>query len=227
MLARIMRDQRDLLLFRSIKPDLKNHFSAYFVWGLAVTWLAGIGRYWDHPNAETWQYLGLGSVAYVFVLSMLLWLVVLPLRPKRWDYGTVLIFVMFTSLPALLYATPVERFMPLRDAQTANFWFLAIVATWRVALLFKFIHATTGFGLGRSTLTVLLPLALIVTALTALNLEKAVFDIMGGAMKPTSNDAAYEVVWLISVVSVLASPVLVIAYLVAIIRAQPEKPPLP
>jgi hypothetical protein len=49
-------------------------------------------------------------------------------------YERVLTFVTLTAPPALLYAIPVERFMALQDAQITNFWFLAIVALWRVAL---------------------------------------------------------------------------------------------
>ena len=45
-----------------------------------VTWAAGIGRYWDHPSAEYWQYLGAGSISYIFGLSLLLYLIVRPLR---------------------------------------------------------------------------------------------------------------------------------------------------
>jgi hypothetical protein len=41
---------------------------------------------------------------------------------------------------------------------------------------------------------------------------------MGGNRAPTQNDAAYLVLILISVCSVLASPILLIAYLVTVVR---------
>ena len=61
----------------------------------------------------------------MFVLSAFLWLIVAPLRPRNWSFIGVLIFVTLTSLPALLYAIPVEKFMSLENAQTANVIFLA------------------------------------------------------------------------------------------------------
>ena len=56
----------------------------------------------------------------------------------------MLIFVTLTSLPALLYAIPVEKFMALEYAQTANVLFLAVVASWRVALLIVFLKRAAG-----------------------------------------------------------------------------------
>src|SRR5262245_65218512 len=119
-IGKILADQRDLLLFRSFRSDLENHWQAYLAWGLFTTWLVGVGRYWDHPSAALWQYLGLGSLAYVFILALVLWAIALPLRPANWSYRGVLIFVTLTSLPALLYAIPVEMVLPLHAAQTAN-----------------------------------------------------------------------------------------------------------
>jgi hypothetical protein len=58
----------------------------------------------------------------------------------------------------------------------------------------------------------LLPLTLIVAALTALNLEHAVFNIMSGNREATPNDGAYFVVLLLSLISVFAVPVLLVAY---------------
>jgi hypothetical protein len=187
-----------------------------------VTWLAGLGRYWDHPNAEPWQYAGLGSVAYVLILALILWAVIAPLYPRNWSYPVVLIFVMLTSLPAVLYAIPVEKFLSPDAAQSANVIFLAIVASWRVALLFVFLRRAAGLALGRAVIATLLPLAGIVTILAVLNLEKAVFEIMGGGRASTANDAAYMILLLITVVSVIASPFLLIAYFTAAHYARAE-----
>jgi len=211
-LAKILQDQRDLLLFRLCRPALAQHWPAYLAFGLFVTWLAGIGRYWDHPNANWWQYAGLGSVTYVFVLAAFLWLIVWPLRPRNWSFTSVLIFITLTSLPALLYAIPVEMFMSLPNAQTANVIFLAVVASWRVALLVVFLKRAAGLSNTAVVVAALLPLTVIVTALVALNLEKAVFEIMGGNRQQTQNDAAYMILTLISVLSVLLSPIMLLIY---------------
>jgi hypothetical protein len=222
-LGKILQDQRDLLLFRPFKPALKDHWVAYLAWGLFVTWLAGMGRYWDHPNANWWQYAGLGSVAYVFVLAAFLWLIVAPLRPRNWSFIGVLIFVTLTSLPAVLYAIPVEKFMSLESAQAANVIFLAIVASWRVALLIVFLKRAAGLTATGVWVASLLPLTVIVTALAALNLEKAVFEIMGGNMQQTQNDAAYFILLVITVLSVILSPIMLIIYCVLVYRAWKAK----
>src|SRR3712207_7552248 len=48
--------------------------SSDLAFGLACTWLVGVGRYWDNPRASLLQHLGVGSVVYVFALALLLWL---------------------------------------------------------------------------------------------------------------------------------------------------------
>jgi hypothetical protein len=217
---KILADQRDLLLFRPFRPPLAEHWPAYLAWGLFTAWLVGIGRYWDHPSAALWQYLGLGSLAYVFILALILWAVVAPLRPANWSYLGVLIFVALTSLPALLYAIPVEKFMSLRNAQNMNVLFLAVIAVWRVSLLMTFLRRAAKLTPPAAAIAGLLPIALIVTTLVALNLEQAVFDIMGGNREPTQNDVAYFILILISAVSVLASPFLLIIYLVLVYQAR-------
>jgi hypothetical protein len=65
----------------------------------------------------------------------------------------------------------------------------------------------------------LLPLTLIVAALAALNLERAVFDIMGGVRETTSADSAYFVLMALTFVSLYVCPVLLVVYAVlAILR---------
>ena len=202
-----------LLTFRETRIDLSRHQTAFLVFAVIATWFAGIGRYWDHPNAYWWQYAGLGSVAYIAVLSLLLWLLILPLQPKHWSYLNVLIFVGLTAPPAWLYAVPVERFMPLELATTLNMLFLLIVAVWRVALYGLFLRRAADLSGLTWVVALFLPLVLIVTALAMLNLEQAVFEIMGGLdTQATSSDKAYLVVIFLSMVSFVAAPVLFVAY---------------
>lgn len=173
-----------------------------------------MGRYWDNPRAHLWQSLGLGSVAYVFCLALIIWLLLLPLKPKHWSYRNVLVFITLTSPPALLYAIPVERFMPLPAAQSVNAWFLAAVAAWRVALLVVFLRQVARLTGTAIVVAALLPLVVIVVALTALNLEHVVFELMSG-IRPedrSANDRSYEVVLMIAYFSVHAAPFLLAAY---------------
>jgi hypothetical protein len=213
LLRQILLDNLRLLSFRAPSATLAQRPWAYLVYALLVTWLVGIGRYWDHPDALGWQYLGLGSVAYVFILALILWLFVWPLRPRRWTYQNVLLFVCLTSPPALLYAIPVERFMALGLAQSVNAWFLAIVASWRVGLLYWFLRRLAGLRADFAIVACLLPLTLILVTLAMLDLEHTAFQIMAGMDRAqTANDTAHGIVTMIAMLAMLASPVLVIAY---------------
>ena len=212
-LKKVGGDILKLLFFKPLRLDT-SIFNWYLATGIFITWLCGVGRYWDNPRAEIWQYAGLGSVAYIFILALVLWGVIAPLKPRNWTYANILLFVSLTSPPALLYAIPVERFMPLDSAQTANVWFLAIVAIWRVVLLYRFLTAVAGLSGTTVLIATLLPLTLIVSALTALNLEHAVFEIMAGLSEQnkSQNDDAYFVLVLITGFSVVASPILLLMY---------------
>ncbi len=212
-LMKILSDECRLLTFRPIKLD-SSILNSYLIFGIVFTWLCGIGRYWDNPKAELWQYLGLGSVAYIFILALILWSIILPLRPKNWSYKNVLIFVSLTAPPAILYAIPVEQFLTLESAQRANVWFLAVVAIWRVALLLNYLYRVADLSGLKVIVATLLPLTLIVTLLTILNLEHVVFKIMAGLEdhERSANDSAYMILLLITTFSVMASPILLGAY---------------
>jgi hypothetical protein len=163
---------------------------------------------------------GVGSVVYVFVLGALLWAIVLPLKPRRWEYLQVVTFVALTAPPALLYAIPVERWMSLEAAITTNAWFLAAVAAWRLGLLVLILRRHAALAWPATIVGTLLPMALIVATLAALNLEKAVFEIMGGLRQPTANDGAYAIVVLLTFLSFYAAVPLLIAYLFIARRAR-------
>jgi hypothetical protein len=127
-----------LLTFRSTAEELDGLDLRFMGVGLLGTWFVGIGRYWDSPTASAAQKTGLGSVVYVFVLSAILWIVALPLRPHEWRYPRLLTFITLTSFPAALYALPVERWVGVSAAIVANIWFLSLVAIYRVALYLFF-----------------------------------------------------------------------------------------
>jgi len=220
-LKKIATDELKFLLFIPIQLD-RSILNWYLAFGICFSWLCGIGRYWDNPRAELWQYLGLGSVAYIFSLALILWLLIYPLKPQHWSYKSVLLFVSMTSPPAILYAIPVERFMELGAAQTANVWFLAVVATWRVALLVRYLSTVAGLSGGAIVIATLLPLTLIVSSLTALNLEHVVFKIMAGLEdhEKSANDMAYGILFLITYFSVFTFPLLLVWYLVLIFKAR-------
>lgn len=224
-IVNMLRTQFAFLLFRPIRISVQKDFWRWFGFVLLVTWITGIGRYWDHPSAEYWQYAGLGSVAYILCLSLLLYLVVWPLRPANWSYRGVLIFVGLTALPAVLYAIPVERIVDLKTAQSINAWFLGVVAVWRVALLIRYLKVTADLHWFLVVTVSVLLLSGIVFTLSLLNLEHVVFDLMAGIREENAspNDAAYLVVLSLAFFSVWAFPVALVLYLGAVVHRQKWK----
>lgn len=213
-----------VLFFRASREDLAALGNRHLALGLACVWLVGMGRYWDHPKAHALQYAGVGSVIYVFALSLLLWLIALPLKPRDWTYRRTLTFVALTSPPAALYAIPVERFLDLPTARAVNAWFLAVVAAWRVALYAFYLRRWGGLDVLRLLSALLLPLMLVVTVLTMLNLERAVFEIMASAPTPgTAHDGAYGVLIALTLASVYGILPVLVLYMVGIGTAR--RPP--
>ncbi|RIV21510.1 hypothetical protein DYU11_19095 [Fibrisoma montanum] len=219
MLETVLR----LLTFRITRDELLNLTRKHFIAGLIGTWLVGIGRYWDDAGASLLQHTGLGSVIYIFLLSLFIWLIVKPLRVDNWHYGTVLTFISLTSFPAIFYAIPVEQFTPLATANRINVWFLAIVAAWRLGLLFYFLRVFTWLGVNYIITITLMPICLIISTLTVLNLQRAVFDIMGGLRNATPHDGAYAVLVALTVVSAVLTLPLLLVYCVAIIRRSEQR----
>ncbi|MBK8465585.1 MAG: hypothetical protein IPL32_07110 [Chloracidobacterium sp.] len=214
ILIDVFRTSGKLLTFQLSKEEYEQLGLRHLVFGLACTLVVGIGRWWDDPGANLLQHLGLGSVIYIFVLTGILLFIAAPLNPENWTYKPVLTFVSLTSPPALLYAIPVERFADLSIARSLNVWFLAIVATWRLALLLFYFKQAAGLSIFASIVVTLLPVIAIVTTLTALNLERAVFDIMGGLRESgTSNDEAYGVLFGLTFFSMLLLVPTFICYL--------------
>jgi len=205
-----------LLTFRLTRDEMLQFNRKHFIAGLIGTWIVGMGRYWDDSGASLLQHLGVGSVIYIFVLAALIWLVVKPFKIENWNYFTVLTFISLTSFPAIFYAIPVERFVTIETANSINAWFLAIVAMWRLCLLYYFLSRYTRLNAGNVLTATLMPICLIITTLTALNLHRVVFDLMGGRTETTPHDSAYNVLIFLTFFSVLLILPLLIAYGVGI-----------
>ena len=201
-----------LLTFKLTREEMLSFTPSLFIVGLIGTWIVGIGRYWDDPGAKLLQHLGLGSVIYIFVLALFIWLIVKPFKVEDWTYFRVLTFISLTSFPAIFYAIPVERYFDLATANTMNVWFLAIVAAWRLALLFFFLSRFTRLHISTIMVITFLPMALIVSSLTFLNLQRVVFNVMGGLRTPNAHDAAYTVLIFLTMISTILVIPLLIAY---------------
>jgi hypothetical protein len=216
--SEVIKTTARLLTFRASETELASLGLKHLLFGLVCTWIVGIGRYWDNPRVGLLQHLGIGSVVYIFALALLLWLIAWPLKPKHWSYFNVVTFVALVSPPAVLYAIPVEMFFSLETANSINGWFLAIVAMWRVALLVYVLHVLARLDVFSVFAAAFLPLTLVVVALSALNLEKAVFSIMGGITEHTPNDDAFAILSMLSLISILLFVPLLLLYMVLVIR---------
>jgi hypothetical protein len=210
------------LTFRLSREEYLALDKGHLGFALACTWIVGIGRWWDDPKAGLLQHSGLGSVVYACVLAAVLWLIVLPLEPRDWTYARVLTLVAMTAPPGILYAIPVERFFDMSTAGQLNLWFLALVAAWRVALLIHFLIRFPLIGWVQALLCALFPITAIVTALSALNLHRVVFNIMGtiGDANRTAHDAAYGVLFTLMVLSWLLLPLTISGYLTVVAIAR-------
>jgi len=224
--SNIFRTVARLLTFRLTQKEFLELGGRHLAFGLVCAWLAGMGRYWDDPGAHLLQRLGVGSVIYVFALSLFLWLLIWPLRPQNWSYRNAVTFVSLVAPPAILYAIPVERWFTLSAATNINILFLAVVATWRVALLVFYLRRYACLEPLAVGIAAILPLTVIVVTLTMLNLERAVFEVMAGIGRdpdPTANDGAYAVLILLSALSYLAFLPLLMGYVALVIVALRKK----
>jgi len=82
MLAPVVR----MLTFRASSDELHALDRRHLALGLLLTRLVGMGRWWEHPRTGLFQHLGIGSILYVFALSLFLWLILWPMAPPHWTY---------------------------------------------------------------------------------------------------------------------------------------------
>ena len=224
-ISRLLSDALRVLTFRVRAEDVARFGAAHLAFGLVCTWLVGMGRYWDNPRVGWAQHLGLGSVAYVFALAGLLWLVLLPLRPAERSYPRLLTYVTLTAPPAALYAIPIERWLDLDAARSVNLGFLAAVALWRLAMYGVYVRRVARLGALGVVVATFLPVVAIVWTLTLLNLERAVFEVMAGIRaERTAADEAYVALIALSVLAFYALPVLALLYLVECWRVRRRAP---
>jgi hypothetical protein len=212
-----------LLTFRLTREEMLQFNKKHFILGLIGTWIVGIGRYWDDSGASLLQHLGLGSVIYIFVMALLVWAILLPFKVPNWNYFMVLTFIGLTSFPAIFYAIPVEKFLSIETANTINVWFLAIVAAWRLALFYYFLKHFTRLGKFNILTVTLMPICIVISILTLLNLHRVVFNIMGGVRNPTPHDGSYAVLMVLTGLSLILSIPLLTSYGMAIYNSRKER----
>lgn len=211
MLGTILADYVRFVRFMSLKGDVRMHRNIYLLVGFAITWIVGFGRTWDFPDAPFWIRTGLTSIVYALALAGFIWLIGLALKPARWSYLNVLLMVLMTALPGIIYAIPVERFMVPDAARTVNMIFLLIVATWRMLLYRRFLDDVAQLPKNEARVAWLLPPTLIVAALGAVGSLNAIARNMGGVRDPLGEIIDGTILW-ITLAAWLALPLLLIAF---------------
>lgn len=219
----VLKTIAHLLAFKLSREEMLQFNRNHFIAGLLGTWIVGMGRYWDDKGASLLQHFGLGSVIYIFVLAAFIWLIIKPFCVENWSYFTVVTFIGLTSFPAILYAIPVEKFVSIRTANTMNVWFLAIVALWRLLLLYYFLKRFTKLSYLNIITVTLMPICLIITTLTVLNLHRVVFQLMGGMRDPNPHEGAYFILILLTGISAFLTIPLLISYGLGIYNDRKKK----
>lgn len=199
--------------FRPLQGDVANKWALYLVVGFVITWIVGFGRTWDFDAAPFWVRTGLTSVIYTLALAFLIWAIGAPLGAQRWSYRNVLLMVLMTAAPGIVYALPVERLMDAEAARATNMLFLLFVATWRMALFFHYLGKVAKLTGWARTVAWLLPPTIIVVPLSAFGALQAIAAGMGGVRDRAEHGAISEIAILVlALVSWLALPILVIAF---------------
>ncbi|QJD58038.1 hypothetical protein HG264_03510 [Pseudomonas sp. gcc21] len=213
-LRRVLADSGRMLTFRQPRGMVRDQWLGYFAFGLGVTLLTGIGRYWNNPRAELWQQLGVGSLLYVATLAVLLRLLLLPFRPRNGSLPELLLFLMMTAPPGLLFLVPVEAFLSLRNAQFVNASLLGFVTLWRVALLVWFMRRVVALSGLAMIVTCLALLVFIAGTLTLLNPEHVAVGLLSGIRtdQQSPNDMSYSLLTLLSFSSLFVVPYLLVGY---------------
>jgi hypothetical protein len=208
------KDLGRFLTFRATAEDYDRFGLPHFVVGFIFTWLVGIARNWDFPTAPLFAQLGLASIAYIFFMSGILFIVGWGPSFTRQNYWKVLTVVAMTAPPGLVYGIPVEQWMSIGAAQQTNLIFLGIVAVWRVALALHFFTVAAENPVGMAITIIFLPVTLIIIGLFLTGRVEYVLDIMGGLRnkEPGSNDAVNQVLVLLYFLSYPGAVVGLLAY---------------
>ena len=221
----VIADFLRFAFFRRIKGNVADNWIAYLAVGLAITWLVGFGRTWDFDAAPLWLRTGLPSIGYVFVLAAIIWAVVLGLRPARWSYKSVLLMVTMTAAPGVIYAAPVERILAADTARGVNMLFLLVVATWRMALYYKFLRDVALLPSHATLVAWLLPPTLVVAPLSLFGLLGAIARDMGGVRETVDpGEISGGAIMFIAAASWLLLPVLLVSFVVFVIQRNRSTP---
>lgn len=176
-------DMIDVLLLRITSERIRRFGWWHLFLGVAVTWLVGVGRWYDDPMADPVRLTGVGSIVYVLFLGTFIYLVARPLAsadsPLR-NAGKVIIAVMLTAAPAALYAFPIERFGDPDLHLNYNTAALFVVSTWRVMMFYSILRQGGEMDKKQTWAVMLVVISVILGVLGFFGVLGAVANSMGG-----------------------------------------------
>jgi len=205
-----------VLTFRLTPEEFDELGFRHFLLGTVTAWAVGFGRWWNRPeDAMPLLRSGIVSVIIVLALGLLLHVVTSVLKPQHRGLLKTTAYVSLTSLPAAVYALPLESWMELEQARSGNFAMLTVVAVWRVALYVCFLMRIARFKLYTTIVTTVFPLAVVVFLLAVNGLTFHVLQLnTGRADTPISTaESRYEVILYMGILSIYVAPVAFVLWL--------------
>lgn len=197
--------------------------SRHAIWlGLLFVFSAGFAREYDGEDLlhEPWH-LFLPLVASLLTSTILfgvLWIVLHGwwTLPNEWRTFQSFVTLYWMTAPlAWIYAIPVERIFSPLGATQANFWFLGIVAVWRVVLMIRVVSVV----FQAPPMRVIFPFMLFADGvlLTLLSIVPTpVLAIMGGVRLSECERMIAGVTFLATALGVLSLPLWAIGSLIAL-----------
>lgn len=186
-LGEYIRDQFLLLTFRMPREKLQNLTDGHLFWGALITWVVGIGRWWDFDRASTIQRLGLFSIIYIVAFAGIFCLWLYPFQRPEFKFKALLRFTSMVSLPGILYAVPVERIIDASTASAYNLYALLVVAAWRLSLLIFYMVRASELHWLKGVAAALLPLDIVVVGVSVSGYQTHLIDFMGGVRQPVTS----------------------------------------
>jgi hypothetical protein len=211
------------LTFRSKEEDLYGTRWSLLILAVLGTWIAGIGRWVTDPDASLIQRTGIGSVAYILLLSMALYVVLWFVSTKKTRFFDVLAMVGMTAPPALVYAIPVERWFVAEVSAGLHGAALAFVSIYRVSLLIFFVVRCQRYNVPGAMFGILFLLSSIIVYLFTSGKTGITFTGMGGierADAAIAQDVA-NAINSVACVGLLVAPLAGLCYLTFVFQNWP------
>jgi hypothetical protein len=214
--------RRDAILAAARDP-------ATMIVGFLFVCAAAVAREYDGEDLRREPWHLLIPLGVSLALSLLLFLIVRRWRDTErtfWpEYRAFLGLFWLTAPLALLYGIPYERLLSPVGAVQANLWTLALVATWRVALMTRVVSVFTGRSLAASFFLVFV-LADLLAAGLLLIVPVPTLQVMGGIRLTEAERLLQSISLLAAAGAALTAPVWLLSAIICWFKPGRDVPPL-